>query len=38
MNKVWLLNHDRFRSPVLRVILALVFLVSSFPYVSSVEK
>lgn len=48
MNKVWLLNHargyttpadfydDRFRSPVLRVILALVFLVSSFPYVSSV--
>lgn len=48
MNKVWLLNHkrsyttpadfydDRFRSPVLRVILALIFLVSSFPYVSSV--
>jgi len=48
MNKVWLLNHarryttpadfydDRFHSPVLRVILALVFLVSSFPYVSSV--
>lgn len=48
MNKVWLLNHsrgyttpadfyhDRFRSPVLRVILALVFLVSSFPYISSV--
>ena len=48
MNKVWLLNHkrgyttpadfyhDRFRSPVLRVILALVFLVSSFPYVTSV--
>ena len=48
MNKVWLLNSargyttpadfydDRFHSPVLRVILALVFLVSSFPYVSSV--
>ena len=48
MNKVWLLNHkrgyttpadfyhDRFHSPVLRVILALVFLVSSFPYVTSV--
>lgn len=48
MNKVWLLNHargyttpadfyhDRFRSPALRVILALVFLVSSFPYVTSV--
>ena len=48
MNKVWLLNHargyttpadfydDRFHSPVLRVVLALVFLVSSFPYVSSV--
>ncbi len=48
MNKVWLLNHargyttpadfyyDRFRSPVLRVILALVFLISSFPYVTSV--
>ena len=48
MNKVWLMNYargyttpadfynDRFRSPVLRVILALVFLVSSFPYISSV--
>ncbi|MBQ8585912.1 MAG: sodium:solute symporter family protein [Butyricicoccus sp.] len=48
MNKVWLLNHkrgyttpadfydDRFHSPVLRVILALIFLASSFPYVSSV--
>ena len=48
MNKVWLLNHargyttpadfyhDRFRSPTLRVVLALVFLVSSFPYISSV--
>ena len=48
MNKVWLLNHargyttpadfydDRFRSPVLRVILAFIFLVSSFPYIASV--
>ena len=48
MNKVWLLNHargyttpadfydDRFRSPALRVILALIFLVSSFPYIASV--
>lgn len=48
MNKVWMLNYargyttpadfynDRFKSPVLRVILALVFLVSSFPYVASV--
>lgn len=48
MNKVWLLNHargyttpadfyhDRFHSPVLRVLLALIFLVSSFPYIASV--
>ncbi len=48
MNKVWLLNHmrgyttpadfydDRFKSPLLRVILALVFLASSFPYIASV--
>lgn len=48
MNKVWLLNHargyitptdfyfDRFKSPALRVILALIFLVSSFPYIASV--
>lgn len=48
MNKVWILNHergyttpadffyDRFRSPLLRVILALIFLVSSFPYIASV--
>lgn len=48
MNKVWMLNHarsyttpadfyfDRFRSPMLRIVLALVFLVSSFPYISSV--
>ena len=43
MNKVWLLNHargyttpadfyvDRFKSPLLRVILAVIFLISSFP-------
>ena len=48
MNKVWMMNRahgyttpadfydDRFRSPVLRVLLALVFLVSSFPYIASV--
>ncbi|MBQ8662952.1 MAG: sodium:solute symporter family protein [Eubacterium sp.] len=48
MNKVWIVNsrrkyttpadlfYDRFRSPVLRVILALIFLASSFPYVTSV--
>jgi len=48
MNKVWLLNcerhyvtpadiyDDRFRSPVLRAILAIVFLISSLPYVASV--
>ncbi len=48
MNKVWLMNRahgyitpadfydDRFHSPVLRVLLALVFLCSSFPYISSV--
>ncbi|WP_087065676.1 sodium:solute symporter family protein [Intestinibacillus massiliensis] len=48
MNKVWLLNHargyttpadfydDRFKSPLLRVILSLIFLVSSFPYIASV--
>lgn len=48
MNKVWLLNHargyttpadfydDRFKSPVLRLILAIIFLISSFPYIASV--
>lgn len=48
MNKVWMMNRanhyttpadfycDRFHSPVLRVLLALVFLCSSFPYISSV--
>lgn len=48
MNKVWLLNHargyttpadfydDRFKSPLLRVLLALIFLASSFPYIASV--
>ncbi len=48
MNKVWMLNSergyttpadvydDRFRSPLLRVILAVVFLAASFPYVASV--
>ena len=48
MNKVWMMNRahhyttpadfydDRFHSPVLRVLLALVFLVSSFPYIASV--
>lgn len=48
MNKVWVTNsirhyitpadfyYDRFKSPLLRVILALIFLCASFPYVSSV--
>ncbi len=48
MNKVWMLNSemgyttpadvydDRFRSPALRVVLAIVFLAASFPYVASV--
>lgn len=48
MNKVWIVNrkrkyttpadlfYDRFKSPVLRVILAIIFLASSFPYVTSV--
>lgn len=48
MNKVWITNsirkyttpadfyYDRFKSPLLRVILALIFLSASFPYVSSV--
>lgn len=48
MNKVWMMNRahgyttpadfydDRFHSPVLRVLLALVFLASSFPYIASV--
>lgn len=48
MNKIWLLNSqrnyvtpadvydDRFRSPVLRLVLAIVFLMSSLPYVASV--
>ena len=48
MNKVWMINsfrgyttpadffYDRFKSPLLRVILALIFLSASFPYVTSV--
>ena len=48
MNKVWVTNslrgyttpadfyYDRFKSPVLRVVLALVFFCASFPYVASV--
>ncbi|MCQ2509697.1 MAG: sodium:solute symporter family protein [Lachnospiraceae bacterium] len=48
MNKVWLVNSvrhyttpadffcDRFKSPALRVVLALVFISASFPYVASV--
>ena len=48
MNKVWITNsirkyttpadfyYDRFKSPLLRVILALIFLSASFPYVASV--
>lgn len=48
MNKVWIINQERncitpadfydirFRSPVLRVILAVIFLASSLPYVASV--
>jgi len=48
MNKVWILNSqrgyvtpadlytDRFRSPFLRLILAIVFLSASFPYVASI--
>lgn len=48
MNKVWLVNHkrhyttpadffcDRFKSPALRVVLALIFMSASFPYVASV--
>lgn len=48
MNKVWITNsirkyttpadfyYDRFKSPLLRVILALIFLCASFPYVASV--
>ena len=48
MNKVWLLNSqrnyvtpadvydDRFRSPTLRAVLAVIFLMVSLPYVSSV--
>lgn len=48
MNKVWIINrsrhyttpadiyYDRFRSPLLRFILALVFLSASFPTVTSV--
>lgn len=48
MNKVWMLNSergyttpadvydDRFRSPVLRGVLAVVFLIAAFPYVASV--
>lgn len=48
MNKVWVTNsirkyttpadfyYDRFKSPLLRIILALIFLSASFPYVASV--
>ena len=48
MNKVWVTNskrhyitpadfyYDRFKSPVLRVILSLIFVSASFPYVTSV--
>lgn len=48
MNKVWVTNsirhyttpadfyYDRFKSPLLRLILALIFLSASFPYVASV--
>lgn len=48
MNKVWVTNsvrryitpadfyYDRFKSPVLRVVLAIIFLMASFPYVASV--
>lgn len=48
MNKVWIINSkrhyitpadfydDRFKSPVLRIILALIFVSASFPYVTSV--
>lgn len=48
MNKVWITNsvrhyvtpadfyYDRFKSPLLRVLLALIFLSASFPYVASV--
>lgn len=48
MNKVWVTNskrhyitpadfyYDRFKSPALRVILALIFVSASFPYVTSV--
>lgn len=48
MNKVWMVNrtyhfttpadffYARFKSPVLRTILAFIFLIASFPYVTSV--
>ncbi len=48
MNKVWVINslrhyttpadfyYDRFKSPLLRAILSLIFLSASFPYVASV--
>ncbi len=48
MNKIWVLNqarsyttpadfyNDRFKSPVLRVLLGIIFLASSFPYIASV--
>ncbi len=48
MNKVWIMNQqrgyitpadifvDRFRSPFLRLVLAIVFLSASFPYVASI--
>lgn len=48
MNKVWILNSqrnyitpadlytDRFRSPLLRLVLAIVFLSASFPYIASI--
>lgn len=48
MNKVWVINRsrgyitpsdffcDRFKSPVLRVITAMIFLTASFPYITSI--
>ena len=48
MNKVWMVNrkyhfttpadffYARFKSPVLRTVLAFIFLIASFPYVTSV--
>ncbi len=48
MNKVWIINskrgyttpadfyYERFKSPLLRILLAMIFLSASFPYVASV--